>query len=160
MDTVMKFPSKNDIIILNASNYFKITVEVIKKYFRKNPDLAHEIKYNDTQSFLTSNFDKRKLTKVIIHGYLDGANEIHIGGWMFTMRDKYLQLADVNVVVVDYSLYAFAAPFYFSARPETVGKRVAEMIKFLVSLGVPLKSFHLIGWSWVSSSIQYFSSHH
>jgi hypothetical protein len=115
--------------------------------YRLNPDLAQEIKYEDVSSLLTSNFDPRKLTKVIIHGFQDGASEAHIGDWILKARNSYLALADINLIIVDYAFRAFFN-FYFQAIPETVGKRVAEMLTFLDSQGASLESFHLIGWSW------------
>jgi len=114
---------------------------------RLNPELAQEIVYNDVNSLYTSNFDSRKLTKFVIHGYIDGAGEAHISKWILDTKDNYLNLADVNVILVDYSFRAYIT-IYLQAIPDTVGKRVAEMLIFLNREGMSLDSVHLIGWSW------------
>ncbi|XP_035705231.1 pancreatic triacylglycerol lipase isoform X3 [Folsomia candida] len=114
---------------------------------RKNPNLAHELKYNDVDSIKSSNFNPNKLTKIIIHGWADGASEVQIGDWLIFMRDAYLRFADINYIVVDYAIYA-SWFLFFSARPELVGERVAEMIIFLEKQGMQLDPLHIVGWSW------------
>ncbi|XP_035705230.1 pancreatic triacylglycerol lipase isoform X2 [Folsomia candida] len=113
----------------------------------KNPNLAHELKYNDVDSIKSSNFNPNKLTKIIIHGWADGASEVQIGDWLIFMRDAYLRFADINYIVVDYAIYA-SWFLFFSARPELVGERVAEMIIFLEKQGMQLDPLHIVGWSW------------
>ncbi|CAL8143807.1 unnamed protein product [Orchesella dallaii] len=115
---------------------------------RKNPELAQELRFNDMESVRTSNFDPARLTKIVIHGYADGASEVQIGTWIVEMRDSYLQLADVNYIAVDYAVLA-SFFLYFTAVPEMVGERVAEMIMFLHDKHeLDLDPLHIIGWSW------------
>lgn len=96
----------------------------------------------------TSNFDPTRLTKIIIHGYADGASEIQIGTWIVEMRDAYLSMADVNIVAVDYAPLA-SFFLYFTAVPEMVSERVAEMIRFLHEKhSLQLDPLHIVGWSW------------
>jgi len=67
---------------------------------------------------------------------------------MIFMRDAYLGFADVNYIVVDYSVYA-SFFLYLSARPELVAERLTEMIIFLEkNAGLELDPLHLLGWSW------------
>lgn len=125
--------------------YFSLILQLV--LFRKNPNLAHELKYNDVDSIKSSNFNPNKLTKIIIHGWADGASEVQIGDWLIFMRDAYLRFADINYIVVDYAIYA-SWFLFFSARPELVGERVAEMIIFLEKQGMQLDPLHIVGWSW------------
>ena len=66
-------------------------------FSRDNPHLAHEIKVNDMESLKTSSFNPKRLTKFIIHGYQDNANEVSVGDWIIFMKNAYLELGDVNV---------------------------------------------------------------
>ena len=67
---------------------------------RQNPRFAHELKVNDWESLKTSSYDPKRLTKFIIHGYQDNANEISVGDWIIFMKNAYLQLGDVNVSTI------------------------------------------------------------
>ena len=127
---------------------WKKTYFIFAFYFcRKNPHLAHEIKYNDIESLKTSNFDSRRLTKILIHGFADSATEQSITYYLFDLKNAYLRLADVNVTIVDYSLFAMPL-FYLSGFPDVTGSRLAEFLSFLVQYGdTALDSFHLIGFS-------------
>lgn len=152
MDTVSIKPYLNKFLCnQRACEFPRIKTRKIKfnklNIPRDNPHLAQQIKYNEISTLKSSNFDPRKLTKMIIHGFADGASETNIGDWMIFMRDEYLKLADVNIIVVDYSIHALFTR-YLSGRPEIVADRVVEMLTFLESNGASLKSFHLIGWSW------------
>jgi len=110
--------------------------------------LAHEIKFEDVDSLKTSNFDSRRLTKILIHGFADTATEASITYYLVDLKDAYLRLADLNVIVMDYSLFTMPL-FYLSGFPDVASARLAEFLQFLVDFGgLILESVHLVGFSW------------
>ncbi|CAG7836991.1 unnamed protein product, partial [Allacma fusca] len=128
---------------LNLKNNVKF-----KLWTRNNPHLAHEIKYNHPESLTTSNFDSRCVTKILIHGFIDTANEIAVTSYLFQMRDAYLAMSDVNVIILDYSLFAIPI-FYWTSLPTLASERLAEFLQFMVTHGnLKLNAVHLIGFSW------------
>ncbi|CAG7820627.1 unnamed protein product [Allacma fusca] len=130
---------------LNLKNYVRFHL-----WSRKNPDLAHEIHVNDVESLRTSSFNSKRLTKIIIHGYQDNANEVNVGDWIIFMKDAYLSFGDVNVIAVDYSFFA-TTPFYLVPMHELVGEKLKDLLEFLIQrTDLDLNSVHLIGWSWGS----------
>lgn len=109
--------------------------------------MAHEIKYNDLESLRTSNFNPRRITKIIIHGFVDSATEAGVTYYLFDMRDAYLHLGDVNVFIIDYSLFTMPI-FYYTALPDIAAVRLGEFINFLSKNSeLRLGSVHLIGFS-------------
>jgi pimeloyl-ACP methyl ester carboxylesterase len=106
------------------------------------------------ESIKTTYFDPRKLTKIIIHGFADGASEYQIGDWLIFMRNAYLGFADINYIIVDYSVYA-SFYLYLTARPELVAERVAEMVTFLEKHGLELDPLHIVGWSWGAQACEF-----
>lgn len=119
-----------------------------KLWTRKNPKLAHEIRIGNLESLHTSNFDARRLTKIIVHGYAHSANEIYLEDWIVSLRDAYLHLADLNILIIDYTLFALPL-FYKSAAPDLAAQQLTEMIKFLLrSKVITLEGLHMLGFSW------------
>jgi len=98
-------------------------------------------------SLLTSNFDARRVTKIIIHGFADTATEVAVSTYLFDIRDAYLHLADLNVLIVDYSLFTMPI-FYYTSLPDLAAIRLEEFIKFLLTnSNLRMDSLHLVGFS-------------
>jgi hypothetical protein len=96
----------------------------------------------------SSNFNSSHLTKIIVHGFAHSANELYFEEWLILLRDAYLKMADLNVVIVDYTFFALPI-FYWMPGPHLVASRLAEFVKFLEEEGqVKLSELHLIGYSW------------
>ena len=127
---------------------YRTKIEILNCSFsRKNPSKAQELE-DDKGTVTSSNFDPKRLTKIIIHGYADSANEVYISDYLLRFRDEYLKFADVNVIVVDYSVYAMPM-MYFTSLHEVVAEKLTDLIEFLVkNYGVKLSSFHILGMSW------------
>lgn len=70
-------------------------------YTRENPSEAEELLWNNTQSIESSQYyQSSRLTKVIIHGYVETPNS---RPWMKAMKDKFLEAFDFNVIIIDWS---------------------------------------------------------
>jgi len=101
------------------------------------------------ESLKTSNFDNRRLTKIIIHGFADTATEASITYYLVDLKNAYLALADLNIIVLDYSLFTIPL-FYWTALPDVAAQRLAEFLTFMEKYGnLALHTVHLIGFSWV-----------
>lgn len=64
------------------------------------------------------------------------------------MRDAYLSMADVNVFILDYSLFMIPL-FYWTSLGTVAAARLTEFLSFMVkNAGLDLNSVHMIGFSW------------
>ncbi|KAL6958655.1 triacylglycerol lipase [Sarracenia purpurea var. burkii] len=135
-------------LIYRPLNVFPLPRQVIDTrfilYTRKNPNLGQMLKIQSERSIQKSNFDSKKLTKMIIHGFIDTP----LASWVKEMRREFLKHADWNVIVVDWA--GGSLPLYTQATANTrlVGLEVAYFINYLKdNHGLNPKDVHIIGHS-------------
>uniref|UniRef100_A0A1B6CWD9 Lipase domain-containing protein n=1 Tax=Clastoptera arizonana TaxID=38151 RepID=A0A1B6CWD9_9HEMI len=68
-------------------------------YTRKNPNEGHLIRAQSDKTLQKSNFDAKKKTKFIIHGFIDTP----LSSWVKEMIRELLKHADWNIIVVDWA---------------------------------------------------------
>ncbi|XP_035213036.1 inactive pancreatic lipase-related protein 1-like isoform X2 [Stegodyphus dumicola] len=84
-------------------------------------------------------------TKIIIHGFMDKAR---IADWMHAMKDEFLLLDDLNVIIVDWSYGNFIPYTRAAGNTQQVGEEISEVLKILINqFGAKPSKFHLIGHS-------------
>ncbi|CAD6230542.1 GSCOCG00006810001-RA-CDS, partial [Cotesia congregata] len=94
----------------------------------------------------SSNFDPKRKTKFIIHGYIDSS----LTDWVKDMKNELLEYDDYNVITVDWAGGSSIAIIYTHAVANTriVGLEIAHFINHLhVKYGLKLDDVHLIGHS-------------
>ncbi|KAL3191823.1 hypothetical protein MRX96_059555 [Rhipicephalus microplus] len=90
-------------------------------------------------------FNRSLETKFIVHGYLD---RLFFGAWMTEMKDAYLNNADVNVVIVDWSHANVGIYDSACANARIVGAELALFIRKLKEAsGADPRKMHIIGHS-------------
>lgn len=124
--------------------------------FRKNPVNAQVLAPTSNGLFGTmdarkslnlneSNFSPELDSKIIFHGLTDVDAP---GEWVNQIKETYLSVADVNIIVADFS----SLPLHNLARsslPIFAARRFADFITFLSEEGgVDLNSFHVIARSY------------
>ncbi|KAE8744829.1 hypothetical protein FOCC_FOCC008553 [Frankliniella occidentalis] len=85
------------------------------------------LRVQNEKTILKSNFDPKKETKMIIHGFIDTP----LSSWVKEMRRELLKNSDWNVVVVDWA--GGSLPLYTQATANTrlVGLEVAYFVNYL-----------------------------
>lgn len=115
-------------------------------YTRNNARNPERLRWNDSGGSLRSQyFNGGQDTKLIVHGFIDSPS---LGEWMTTMKDRFLSVAPMNVIIVDWS-NANQFPYGRAvANSRQVGRMVGQMIR---SLGASRNSspaqFHILGHS-------------
>ncbi|CAL1294466.1 unnamed protein product [Larinioides sclopetarius] len=90
-------------------------------------------------------FNPRLDTKIIIHGFLD---KVKIADWMHNMKDEFLMMDNLNVIVVDWSFGNFIPYSKAASNTEKVGEEISELVISLRdAYGAKPDKFHLIGHS-------------
>jgi len=81
----------------------------------------------------------------LVHGWLDAYNTT----WLLEMADNYHQNGDVNVIIVDWSIYADSLDYAYSASAvQSVGYDIANFILEITNGDVALLGrHHLVGHS-------------
>jgi hypothetical protein len=72
---------------------------------------------------------------------------VYTEDWIFSMRDSFLRLADLNILIIDYTVFALPH-MYWTSGPILAGKQLGEMLNFLVENGASSEHFHMLGYSW------------
>lgn len=114
-------------------------------YTAQNPDEAQKIDLENVDSLKSSNFNKKNPTRFIIHGWQNNyKSDINT-----VTRDSILATGDHNVICVNWSNKAGKLNYSTSASyVADVGKKVAEMIDFLVAKGkMSMKTLNILGHS-------------
>ncbi|CAH1736994.1 pancreatic triacylglycerol lipase [Aphis gossypii] len=135
-------------LIYRPFNVFPLARQVIDTrfilYTRKNPLQGQMLKVQSEKTIQKSNFDPKKPTKFIIHGFIDTP----LSNWVKEMRRELLKHSDWNVIVVDWA--GGSLPLYTQATANTrlVGLEIAYFINYLKdNVGLNPKHVHLIGHS-------------
>lgn len=100
-----------------------LTETNFRLYTKNNPIDGQIIYLNDKASLRNSNFDYRKKTKVIIHGFLNG----HTSNTNRELTKAYLDNYDVNVIVASWG----------------AGSRVKKIIQYLNMYCIRNTKFYL-----------------
>ncbi|XP_020283949.1 pancreatic triacylglycerol lipase-like isoform X2 [Pseudomyrmex gracilis] len=135
-------------IIHRPLNVFPLSREIINTRFilYTNYNLldGQILNVAKDKSIENSNFNSKRKTKFIIHGFIDTP----LSNWVKEMRSELLAHGDYNVIVVDWA--GGSLPLYTQATANTrlVGLEIAHLIKHLqTKYGVDLNDVHLIGHS-------------
>lgn len=124
--------------------YDPFTDIVYHFYSPQNPLYSQIVEVNNVQSLRMSNFDPKRPTKLVVHGWAGNINSDNI---QFTKRE-YVQ-HNVNFFGVDWGQGA-KNPIYLTARykVEVTGEAIAKFIEFLIrDGGARLEDFLPIGHS-------------
>lgn len=114
-------------------------------FTRSNPTSGQYLDINDVSSVRNSNFNSRRPTRFLIHGW----NNNRYSAFNILIRDAYLATGDFNVIVVDWGIGANTIN-YVSARNRVhpVGVVTANFIDTLVDIGgLNTQTTHIIGYS-------------
>ncbi|KAJ1531453.1 hypothetical protein ONE63_000132 [Megalurothrips usitatus] len=122
-----------------------IGIVTFNLFTRKNPS-AVSLSVQDASSLRGSSFNSKRKTKFVIHGY-NGNTKPGSGGDL--VKDMFLKVADVNVILVDWSgVDPHIYPLDVTTTVPTVGAEVAALIEALVAeVGAREDDVHLIGHS-------------
>lgn len=92
----------------------------------------------------SSNYNERKATKIVTHGWLSSGNSTTC----IQIKDEYLKTYDCNVIVVDWGVIAGNVLYHVPVvNTRNVAEFYANFLDFLVEHGTELKKVHLIGHS-------------
>ncbi|GBP87691.1 Pancreatic lipase-related protein 2 [Eumeta japonica] len=122
--------------------------------FRRNPDEYQVLHVNDSKSLWRSNFDIDNKVKVLTHGWLNMASALCrsrskkvIEKNCFNRRKSYLNVSDLNIIVVDWGVAANVNYIVASYNVAQVGRHLTHFLNFLIDEGVSMDDVHLIGHS-------------
>ncbi|XP_078574623.1 pancreatic triacylglycerol lipase-like [Branchiostoma floridae x Branchiostoma japonicum] len=113
---------------------------------RGGPADGQIVRPGDRAAVQASNFDGRKPTKFISHGFIENG----FVSWITDMSQAFLRVEDCNVFAVDWGSGGGSMLPYTQATANTqlVGATIAQFINLLMQeTGASLNSFHLIGHS-------------
>ncbi|XP_073989008.1 pancreatic triacylglycerol lipase-like isoform X2 [Rhodnius prolixus] len=133
-----KDPTKIFIKNSTTSDFIASYVFNVNKYVHfllhtRELDKPQEIILYDVLSVLKSNFDPRKKTKILVHGWLSSA---------------YIQARDYNIIVVDWSTFSYQVYPISRYAINYVGPHVSKFIDFLiVQAGLRPEDVHILGHS-------------
>ncbi|KAL7299142.1 hypothetical protein TKK_0007742 [Trichogramma kaykai] len=135
-------------LIHRPLNVFPLPREVINTrfilYTNENPTEGQVLIVGKDKSIKRSNFNSKKKTKFIIHGFIDTP----LSNWVKEMRNELLKHGDYNVIIVDWA--GGSLPLYTQATANTrlVGLEIAHLVKHLQkNYGLDPGDVHLIGHS-------------
>ncbi|GLH06117.1 Phospholipase A1 1 [Gryllus bimaculatus] len=135
-------------LIYRPFNVFPLPREVIDTkfvlYTRRNPNEGQVMRARSDSSIRKSNFDPKKPTKFIIHGFIDTP----LSTWVKEMRRELVKHGDWNVIVVDWA--GGSLPLYTQATANTrlVGLELAHFVNYLQKqYGLDPAQVHMIGHS-------------
>ncbi|XP_012548787.2 phospholipase A1 member A [Bombyx mori] len=120
----------------NANQYFLFT--------RRNARASQTLVMNNANSITNSNFNANNPTVVIVHGWLSTRNTEPNP----TIRNAFLNKADVNIISVDWS-YLSRSDYTTAVRGVPgVGRAVGQFLTFLnQATGAAFSNMHLAGFS-------------
>lgn len=124
-------------------SWFKEEDVQFKLFTRRNPYEFQVLKTNDSLSLWDSNFDFNNKVKVLAHGWLNNAD----GPMPESIKEAYLNISDLNIIVVDWGNAANVNYVLASYNVAMVGRLLTEFLNFLIEEGVSMDDVHLIGHS-------------
>ncbi|KAM4670188.1 inactive pancreatic lipase-related protein 1-like [Amazona ochrocephala] len=112
-------------------------------YTRENPQNYQEISAVDS-SLSYSNFKTSRLTRFIVHGFIDSGEE----NWLADMCQRMLTVEDVNCICIDWSSGSRCQYTQASNNVRVVGAEIAYFVNTLVdNFGYSPANVHIIGHS-------------
>ncbi|XP_063548452.1 pancreatic lipase-related protein 2-like [Cydia strobilella] len=124
-------------------SWFKEEDVQFKLFTRRNPYEFQVLKTNDSLSLRDSNFDFNNKVKVLAHGWLNNAD----GPMPESIKEAYLNISDLNIIVVDWGNAANVNYVLASYNVAMVGRLLTDFLNFLIVEGVSMDNVHLIGHS-------------
>ncbi|EMP39019.1 Pancreatic lipase-related protein 1, partial [Chelonia mydas] len=113
-------------------------------YTKKNPDNFQEITAINPATIGYSNFNTKKITRFIIHGFIDKGEE----NWLSDMCKRMFEVEDVNCICIDWSGGSRCLYTQASNNIRVVGAEVAYFINVLMEqYGYSPSKVHVIGHS-------------
>ncbi|XP_076289802.1 pancreatic triacylglycerol lipase-like [Lasioglossum baleicum] len=112
-------------------------------YTKANPTNHQQLHLNDLNSLRRSNFNAKRPTKFITHGWINSA----YSDAFRLIRDAYLKQGDFNIIAIDWSSISVRPYIWATKRVVMVGQYSASMIDFLRSQGMDLSQVTVVGHS-------------
>ncbi|XP_038266391.1 inactive pancreatic lipase-related protein 1-like [Dermochelys coriacea] len=113
-------------------------------YTKKNPNNFQEITAINPATIGYSNFNTSKITRFIIHGFIDHGEE----NWLSDMCTRMFEVEDVNCICIDWSSGSRCQYTQASNNIRVVGAEIAYFINVLMEqYGYSPSKVHLIGHS-------------
>lgn len=112
-------------------------------FTRRNPDEYQILHINDSNSLWNSNFNINNKVKVLTHGWLNHG----FSPMPESIKEAYLNVSDLNIVVVDWGVAANVNYIVASYNVAQVGRLLTEFLNFLIGEGISMNDVHLIGHS-------------
>ncbi|XP_047527462.1 pancreatic triacylglycerol lipase-like isoform X1 [Vanessa atalanta] len=112
-------------------------------FTRRNPYMYQVLKTNDSSNLRSSNFNFNNKVKVLAHGWLNHGD----GPMPESIKEAYLNVSDLNIIVVDWGKPANVNYIWASYNVAMVGRLLTEFLNFLIGEGVSMDDVHLIGHS-------------
>ncbi|XP_072937264.1 pancreatic lipase-related protein 2-like [Epargyreus clarus] len=112
-------------------------------FTRTNPKEAQILVTNDTDSLTESYFDESKEIVILVHGWLGhGKNDLNR-----KLTKAFLEVNDVNVIVLDWSKLARRNYMTAKAGVAAVGSALGHFVNWLIEFGASYEKIHLVGFS-------------
>ncbi|XP_054261495.1 inactive pancreatic lipase-related protein 1-like isoform X2 [Macrosteles quadrilineatus] len=134
---------------LRPLNLFPLAREIIDTrfilYTRNNTLEGQILRAGQDNDILKTNFDAKKESKLIIHGFVDNTR---LSSWLKEMRLELLKYGDMNVFEVDWDKGSLPPYTQATANTRLVGLEIAFFINHLKDkYGLDPADIHLIGHS-------------
>ena len=115
-------------------------------YTRENPDEPQKLHYNNSEEIQSSRFDGKKMTRVLVHGFMDNQDFGKI--WMEKFRHTILENEDSNVISVDWHKGNFFPYFQSVVNTHMIGIMLGIQIDLIIKTkNGSLDNVHLMGHS-------------
>ncbi|KAL0851368.1 hypothetical protein ABMA28_007184 [Loxostege sticticalis] len=116
-------------------------------FTRQNPTNRQVLTFNNANSVRNSNYRGNRGLVVIVHGFQNNGNS----PMNPQIRDAFLHVADVNVIVVDWSAAAAGPPQNYGRAVRNVpdvGRHLGNFLTWLIrDFGGNWNNVHLVGFS-------------
>ncbi|XP_055954374.1 inactive pancreatic lipase-related protein 1 [Patella vulgata] len=99
---------------------------------------------SDKASVLSSSYDGKKKTKIVVHGFTHNGHR----QWLQNIAAEFLKNEDMNVIIVDWQQGAAIPYDQATANTRVVGAQVAQLIHVMMNAtGATPDKFHVLGHS-------------
>nr|XP_020843814.1 pancreatic triacylglycerol lipase-like isoform X2 [Phascolarctos cinereus] len=113
-------------------------------YTNESPNNYEEILPDNLVSVTSSNFNKNRKTRFVVHGFTDSGE----GDWETSICTNLLQVEEVNCICVDWQKGASTTYSQASQNVQVVGAEIAYFVDYLkTELGYSPSNVHIIGHS-------------
>ncbi|CAL7943573.1 unnamed protein product [Xylocopa violacea] len=157
LNKIIPFPDVNGVVHQVELDYEELTSEQISLlskdvtttsftlFTRSNPRNGQLLVLNDINSVKRSNFNPKKPTIMVTHGWTANGNSGPCPG----VRDAFLSISDCNVIVFDWSSIADNLVYSVVAKSvPRVAQHVSDFVNFLrVKAGLNVSNMKMIGHS-------------